>query len=114
MQSFQTERRTLNLVKLFFYAKTMVETQSKSAIQTPPDGPPVRVPPKRTFSETQSVPQKQPAVEQTREVKDTLRATQRRRSNPPQARLDAKTMMKLVPNLSERELKQVVKHYSET
>ena len=82
----------------------MVETQSKSAIQAPPVGPPVRVPSKRTFSETQNVPQKQPAVEQAREVK----ATQRRRSIPPQPTLDAKTMMKLVPNLSERELKQLV------
>ena len=86
----------------------MVDTQSKSAKQKPTQEPPQRIPLKRTYSETQGLLQKQPAPNQLKEVRDTSRANQRRRSNPPQPRLDAKTMMRMVPTLSERELKQLV------
>ena len=86
----------------------MVETQSKSAIQAPAERPPLRVPPKRTFSEAQGALATQSGTEQPKEVKEPLRPAQRRRSIPPQPKLDAKTMMKLVPALSERELKQLV------
>ena len=86
----------------------MVETQSKSAIQAPAERPPLRVPPKRTFSEAQGALATQSGTEQPKEVKEPLRPAQRRRSNPPQPKLDAKAMMKLVPALSERELKQLV------
>ena len=86
----------------------MVKTQVKTVNQAPAERPPLRTPPKRTFSETQGALPKQLGTEQPKEIKDTLRATQRRRSTPVQTRLDAKTMMKLVPTLSERELKQLV------
>ena len=85
----------------------MVETQSKTAYQAPTERPPLRAPPKRTFSEAQGALPKQLGAEQLKDVKEPLRPTQRRRSNP-QPRLDAKAMMKLVPALSERELKQLV------
>ena len=94
--------------KLFFYAKIMVEVQSKSATQAPTDRPPIRVPPKRTFSEAQGALPKQLGADQAKEAKEPLRPTQRRRSNPLQPRLDVKAIMKLVPALSERELKQLV------
>ena len=77
----------------------MVENQSKSANQAPAEGPPVRIPPKRTCSETKSAIQKQLLPEQTKEVTESVRVNQRRRTNPPQPRLDAKTMIKLVPTL---------------
>ena len=86
----------------------MVETQSKTVSQTTTERPPLRTPPKRAFSDTQGAPPKQLGVGQLIEGKETLRPTQRRRVNPPQPRLDAKAMIKLVPALSERELKQLV------
>ena len=86
----------------------MVETQVKTVNQAPTERPPLRTPPKRSFSETQGALPKQLGTEQPKEIKDALRATQRRRTTPLQTRLDAKTMMKLVPTLSERELKQLV------
>ena len=86
----------------------MVETLSKTVSQTATERPPLRAPPKRAFSDTQGALPKQLGVGHLVEVKQTLRPTQRGRVNPPLPRLDAKTLMKLVPTHSERELKQLV------
>ena len=87
----------------------MVETQSKTTSQVATERPPLRTPPKRAFSDTQGALPKQLGAEHLKEIKETLRPTQRRRTNPLlQPRVDAKTMIKLVPTLSERELKQLV------
>ena len=81
----------------------MVETQVKTVTQAPTERPPLRTPTKRSFSETQGALPKQLGTEQPKEIKDALRATQRRRTTPLQTRVEAKTMMKLVPTLSERD-----------
>ena len=84
----------------------MVNTSTKSGNQK--EEPLVRIPPKRNFSETLGGTQKILALDQQKDMKDTPRGGQRRIPNPSPARLDAKTMIKIVPTLSGRELKQLV------
>ena len=84
----------------------MVNTQTKSGIQKEETS--IRVPPKRGFSETVGGNQNLLTPGQQIVGKDTVRGGQRRKPNPSPATLDAKSMIKMVPTLSERELKQLV------
>ena len=86
----------------------MVNTQSKSINSSTIEEPPIRIPPKRNFSETQGGGIKPITPDQIKENRDTARGTQRRRTNPPPQKLDARAMIKLVPTLSEKDLKHLV------
>ena len=86
----------------------MVNTHTKSANQASADEPTVRIPPKRSFSETLGAIQKLPTPDPLKDQKESTRSSQRRRTNPTPPKLDAKAMIKIVPTLSEKELKQLV------
>ena len=86
----------------------MVNTVSKSGSQKQVGEPLIRTPPKRNFSETLGGSQTLLIPEQQKKMTETPRGSKFRKPNPSLPKLDAKTMLKLVPTLSERELKQLV------
>ena len=86
----------------------MVNAQSKSLNPTTADEPLIRIPPKRKSSEIQGGILKPLTPGLLRDPREGTRGTKRGRTNQPPQKVDAKALIRLVPTLSDKDLKHLV------